>query len=176
MGKLMIWKQILSFQQNRLKIVKLNSKVNQKILRINVTTKQLGPEDISVSFSGQVFKQIPSHFMADIDVKFKLKDSSKYQTLITYNIDFCHIMNNVYKDTFFKRLLESFKLYGNFSEKCPINEGIYYINDFIFDTNVFPAFLLSGNYLVLVDSYHQDNQKFKEFVYRLELNLKLTRG
>lgn len=150
--------------------------MNTKVVQVNVTTKQLGPDDISVSLWGEIFKEIPSHFMANIDVQFKLKDSSKYQTIVTYNIDFCHILNNVYKDTFFKRLLESFKLYGNFSEKCPINEGVYHLKDFIFDTNVFPAFLLSGNYLVLVDSFHQENQKFKEFIYRLEMNLRLTRG
>lgn len=159
-----------------MRIVAIKGSCNEAIIQANMTTTQLALDDISVSVTGQVFKEIPSQLLANIDVKFKLKDSSKYQTLVTYNIDVCHILNNVYKDTFFKRLLESFALYGNFTEKCPINEGVFYLKEFFFDTNVFPAFLLSGSYMVLVDSFHQVNQKLKEFICRLELNLKLSRG
>lgn len=105
--------------------------------------------------------KISPGFKIHLDIEMRLHNSKTYNNVFNYNIDICRVLkslrNNIYRKWFLSILNN-----GNFSGKCPVLPGYYYLKGLKLDNDLFPAFMFSGEYRIHLIGYYGRLNKTSE--------------
>ncbi|KAH8419573.1 hypothetical protein KR222_006963, partial [Zaprionus bogoriensis] len=97
--------------------------------------------------------KISQGFRIYLNVEMRLQNTKAYKNVFTYNMDICRVLNSLRNNIYNKWFL-SILNNGNFSGKCPVPPGYYYLKDLKLDTELLPGFLFSGDYRLQLIGYY----------------------
>ncbi|XP_037941297.1 uncharacterized protein LOC119674241 [Teleopsis dalmanni] len=100
-----------------------------------------------------------------IDLQIRLADSKKYQSLFSYDIDLCKLLNEFFRESLLKTWYRNLLKYSNLMENCPIMEGFYYIRKYKMAPGTLPPYLRPGDYRLSALSFfgRRNTKKFRPF-------------
>ncbi|XP_037941296.1 uncharacterized protein LOC119674240 [Teleopsis dalmanni] len=97
-----------------------------------------------------------------VDLQMKLADSKKYQSLFSYDVDVCKLLNEFFRESLLRSWYRNLLKYSNFMENCPIMEGFYYIRKLALEPNSIPPYLRSGDYRLCCTAYYGKRNSKKQ--------------
>ncbi|KAH8260894.1 hypothetical protein KR044_000199 [Drosophila immigrans] len=97
--------------------------------------------------------KIQQGFKIYLDVELRLQNAKKYNSVFSYNMDICRSLMSL-RNTVYKRWVASILTYGNFSDKCPVLPGYYYLKEFKIEEDLIPGFMFSGDYRIQLRGFY----------------------
>ncbi|KAH8371622.1 hypothetical protein KR093_008286 [Drosophila rubida] len=97
--------------------------------------------------------KIMQGFKIYLDVELRLQNAKKYNSVFSYNMDICRSLLSL-RNAFYKKWVVSILKYGNFSDKCPVLPGYYYLKDFKLEDDLIPGFMFSGDYRIHLKGFY----------------------
>lgn len=134
-------------------------------------TSHLQNNSINVDF--YTIRTLRRGYRAHTEIRIRLMDSKKYQTLFVYNLNVCGMVIG-YKDTIFKKWFRSLLKSGNFMQNCPVPIGHYYLSNWQLESDLIPMYLYPSDYLIkFYGFYGKYRTKEEDFVADIEIELSL---
>ncbi|XP_011179998.1 uncharacterized protein LOC105210617 [Zeugodacus cucurbitae] len=122
-----------------------------------------------------LLKDVVQGFMTKFDVRISLTaDKKRFQTIFSYNVDICGIMNNLSRITLLRAWLLNVVKYSNLKPHCPIGAGPYYIRNFTVEKGSIPVYLQAGEYRIMTQHYYKGRKNKKDItVANFEADLQI---